>query len=145
MESLLDLIRTKTAALMQAEATAIALRRELLDAKEELLKMGIGALPGMVPTVATRVAGNSTEWAADVVRKAGTSLHVNDIISGIEREYGQSVRYATLVGNISRLVKKEKIFERTGPNRFGLLEWHSSREADELFGREIREADRIEH
>ena len=145
VNSLLELIKTKQAELSAAESRVLELRREMLEAREELLKYGIGALPGMVPDSVNRQQGNSTEWAEAVLRKSHQPMHVNEIISAIERDFGTSVRYATIVGNISRLVKKNKIFERTGPNRFGLREWHASREADELFGRELQEQERIEH
>lgn len=78
--------------------------------------------------------------AEAVLRAHDRPMHVNEILSAIERDYQESVRYATLVGNISRLIKKGKIFERTGPNTFGLIEWGVRREADELFG-EIAGAD----
>ena len=114
----------------------MTIRRELLAAKQTLMGADTAHLDPTPPRQGIRAAGNSTEWAASVLRAAQQPMHVNEIISAIEREFQVSVRYATLVGNIARLVKKHKVFERTGPNRFGLLEWQTQREAEELFGRE---------
>ncbi len=133
--NLLDQIKDRLNQLQQAEATVARLRAEIDEARALLLIKAPQPLPQRNP------AGTSTEMAEAVLRAHDKPLHVNDLISGIEREYQVSVRYATLVGNISRLVKKGKIFERTGPNRFGLLEWAVRREADALFGRELQEAE----
>ena len=124
--SLSDIIREKVRKLAEAEAIVLRLKKELADAKHEL----IGTQPA-----ASRKSGNSTEMAEAVLREAGEPLHVNQILYAIERDYHVSVRYATLVGNLSRLVKKGRIFERVGPNRFGLRAWEVDREADQLFGR----------
>ena len=60
--------------------------------------------------------------------------HVNDIISNRAGLASACATPRWLANVASR--KKGKIFERTGPNWFGLREWHAEREAEELFGRE---------
>lgn len=123
-QGLVELIREKQARLTELEAEAGKLRRELLEVRQ----LVVGG-PSVTPAE-PRKTGNSTEWAESVLRTAQKPLHVNDIISGIEREFQVSVRYATLVGNIARLVKRGKIFERVGPNIFGLRVWNAEREDD---------------
>jgi len=130
-ESLAEIIRNKQRQLTEAELLVVRLRAELQEAKEALLGT---ALPSPA-----RPPETSTDMAAAVLRNAGHDLHINQILSTIESAFHVTVKYATLVTNISRLVQKKKTFTRTGPNRFGLMEWDVEREAAELFGREIRE------
>ena len=135
-DDLLDLIRTKQRDLQAAENLVFQLRRELEEAKRLLLD-GIGSSVGGLESAlnSSPVRGNSTEWAETVLGQVGHPLHVNEIISSIEREFHIGVRYATLVGNIARLVKKGKIFERVGPNVFGLLRWNEEREEQAALNR----------
>lgn len=134
MPGLADIIREKQRRLVEVEAEAATLRKELLEAKQALLGPDAAHLDPTPPS--PKASGNSTEWAATVLRQAGRPMHVNDIISAIEREFHLSPKSATLVGNLSRLVKRGRIFERVGPNQFALLEWTAQRNAEELFGRE---------
>lgn len=73
----------------------------------------VGA-PGIVPT-------SSVGLAQDVIRLAGKPLHVQDIIHGIESR-GHHVSKTTLVGNLSRYVKGRRVFYRSAPSVFGLIE-----------------------
>jgi hypothetical protein len=129
-------IRDKQKRLMEIEAEAITIRRELLEAKQQLLGTVEGARFDPSPIrQGKQPSGNSTEWATSVLKVAGRPMHVNEIIAAIERDFHVTVRYATLVGNIARLVKKSRVFERTGPNVFGLVEWRAEEAAEALFGR----------
>lgn len=130
-----DIIRDKQRQLSEAEALVLRLRSELTGAKQALL--------GDAQPLPRRDPGSSTDMAEAVLKDIRRAMHVNDIISAIEREFHVQVRYATLVGNLSRLVSKGKTFERTGPNRFGLLEWAEQREADELFAVEEWERENV--
>jgi len=132
-QTLAEIIKEKQRALTEAESVVLRLRNELTEAKQILL--------GPSPS-ATTAPSNSTEMAERVLALAGEPMHVNEILNAIEREFHVSVRYATLVGNMSRLVKKGKIFERVGPNRFGLLSLADQREAHELFERDMIESER---
>lgn len=126
MAGLLEQIKEKETRLAELELEARRLRAELLEVRQHMM----GAVGVTPPPVNASTRGNSTAWAEAVLRRALKPLHVNDIISAIEREYHTSVRYATLVGNISRLVKKGKTFTRTGPNVFGLVEWQDHMDID---------------
>jgi hypothetical protein len=138
--SILDLIVEKQRRLVELESEIFAIKKELTEARQALLGSGI-SLPD-TPDTRRSARGNSTTWAADVLRKAGQPMHVNEIMAAIEREYHVSVRYATIVGNIARLVKKGRMFSRVGPNRFGLLEWGPKSEEEELYAREMWDEDR---
>jgi len=83
--------------------------------------------------------------AEAVLRSVGHPLHVNEIISTIEKRFGAQVKYATLVGNISRLIKRGNVFVKAGKNIFGLKEWDEQREAEALFGQADDEMLRGEH
>jgi hypothetical protein len=135
-------IREKQKRLTEIEAEALMIKRELLEAKQQLLGTeGVRFDPSPLRQ-GDQATGNSTEWATSVLKAAGRPMHVNEIIAAIEREFHVTVRYATLVGNIARLVKRGRVFERTGPNVFSLIEWREQMEADELFRREEYERER---
>jgi hypothetical protein len=139
MADLARLIDEKQRRLLVLEQEALSIRRELQAAKAKLLGH---AHIDLKPTNKL-IHGNSTAWAETVLRKNGQPMHVNDIIQAIEREFQITVQYATLVGNLSRLVKHGKRFERVGPNTYGLLDWSVEREANELFGRAEYERERV--
>src|SRR5258706_16091985 len=115
MADLIALIQEKQQRLAECESEAAQLRAELQQAKQLLLEGVHGVILGTGTVIGPMAS--STDMAESVLRRIAHPLHVNEIISGIERDFHVAVRYATLVGNISRLVKRRKIFERTGPNR----------------------------
>jgi hypothetical protein len=63
----------------------------------------------------------STFWAQEVISQTGP-LHANDLVIKIKERFHKTVNKQTLVGNLSRLVKKRDTFYRPAPNTFGLLE-----------------------
>jgi len=67
------------------------------------------------------VKGSAAFLAAEAIRSAGRPLHVRDLIKAIEA-HGQKVKVSTLVGALSRWVKRKAVFYRAGKNTFGLLE-----------------------
>ncbi len=140
-------LRERDAFIEQFAFETEKLRSEYLEALRNLvdaLGIEMPVLPSNVrlamPSPAHSQSHTSTEMTESVLLKAGHPLHVNEIMSGIERDFGVSVRYATLVGNLSRMVAKGKTFERSGRNIFGLLRWHEEQERDheakQLFGEE---------
>ena len=60
-------------------------------------------------------------WAAQAIRTAGRPLHANDLVKAIEHA-GHKVKFVTVVGSLSRWVKKRAVFYRAGRNVFGLIE-----------------------
>ena len=79
----------------------------------------------------------SVQWTEEVLRDAKKPMHVNDIIAAINRRFGTSVQYSTLVGNLARLVKSKRTFRRYGRNVFGLLEWAEPEETEESEPKEM--------
>ena len=67
------------------------------------------------------VEGSAAFWAAQAIRSGGRPLHVRDLIKAIEA-HGQKVKVSTLVGALSRWVKRKAVFYRAGKNTFGLVE-----------------------
>ena len=134
MVALPEIIREKQQRLVQLEAEATALRAELLAAKRAL--EGVAA---DLPPPAPHKSRSSTDLAAEVLQRAQKPMHVTEIIASIRKDYEVTVQYATLVGNLARLVKKHKTFNRVGPNEYGLVEWEDQKTADELFGRQEQE------
>lgn len=122
---LLALIKARRERIATLETEIEQLRAELKEATELLLApqdAGQPGRPSLAPEAKT-AGGNSMEWAEGVLQDAGMPLHVNDLLSAIERKYHRKVRYATLVGNLSRAVKAGRTFRRFGPNVFGLTQW----------------------
>lgn len=144
------LIREQKNRLLQIQSEILKLQiesgqiqKDLSEAREELGDDPANLAQTRLPA---RQRGNSTTWAVSVLHKAGEPLHANHIVDAIWRDFSVKVQPSTLVGNISRLVKRGKIFERTGPNTFGLLDWAAEQDAKELFGREeYEEEHRLEN
>lgn len=67
------------------------------------------------------VPGSAAFLAADAIRAAGRPLHAHDLVKAIEAR-GQKVKESTLVGALSRWVKRKAVFYRAGKNTFGLIE-----------------------
>jgi hypothetical protein len=67
------------------------------------------------------VAGSAAFLAAEAIRAAGRPLHARDLNRAIEGR-GQKVKDSTLVGALSRWVKRKAVFYRAGKNTFGLIE-----------------------
>lgn len=65
---------------------------------------------------------SSVGLSVRVLKQEGSPLHAKDLVERIGK-LGHKVNKITLVGNLSRLVKAERLFFRAGPNVFGLREW----------------------
>lgn len=57
---------------------------------------------------------------ADILVSNGAPLHVSEIIRRVEQQYGIKLDRESMVSALTKKVKKEVIFVRTGPNIFGL-------------------------
>jgi hypothetical protein len=68
------------------------------------------------------VPGSAADRAVQAIRSAGHPLHAHDLVVAIEQGSGEKVKLATLVGSLSRWVKKKQVFYRAGRNVFGLIE-----------------------
>lgn len=116
-----DLLQT----IREKQAQIAKLQQELDEARQALSDAPGGPPPSASMSVTRQrgAGGNSVQWAADVLRDTNRPLHVNEIIQAISRKHRVNVKYATLVSNLVRLVKAEKVFQRMGPNVFGLKGW----------------------
>jgi hypothetical protein len=73
-------------------------------------------------TVAEALAPDSAAyWAAQAILAAGRPVHARDLVKAIE-QVGHKVKFVTLVGSLSRWVKKRVVFYRASKNTFGLIE-----------------------
>ena len=59
----------------------------------------------------------------EVLKDKGKPMHVSDIIAAIQKKYRRKFKPVYLTAVLYRCMKKGKIFSRTGPNTFGLIEW----------------------
>ncbi len=65
---------------------------------------------------------SSVGRAVEVLREAKHPLRIDELIQAI-RGHGYEVNKGTLVGNLSRYVKEQKIFFKPERSRYGLVEW----------------------
>ena len=56
----------------------------------------------------------------DILASDGAPLHVSEIIRRVEQQYGIKLDRESMVSALTKKVKKEVMFVRTGPNTFGL-------------------------
>lgn len=123
------LVKTKQAHIAKLEAQLASERSELNEIRAALSGRKNGTPTQVIESRRRGTkAGSSVAMTEAILKQAGKPLHVNDLIFQIEKQYGESVRYSTLVGNLARAVKAGKDFYRAGPNTFGLLEWQPKAE-----------------
>jgi hypothetical protein len=73
-------------------------------------------------STATLRDGTNLARARDILLEAKGPLHVNDILSKMGKPIDLASR-VSLVGTLGSYSRKGKIFTRTGPNIFGLIEF----------------------
>jgi hypothetical protein len=82
--------------------------------------------------------GTSLAKVRDIIKEVGTPMHINDILSRLCKTIDNQNR-VSLVGTLGSYSRKGRVFSRTAPNTFGLLELgHREASEDELpatFGR----------
>lgn len=65
--------------------------------------------------------GSSVAEAREAILRAGTPLHVTELLDALGREKTRAAR-AALAGSISAYVRRGEVFTRPRPNTFGLSE-----------------------
>ena len=88
--------------------------------------------------VKTLRPGTKVARAREVLAKAGTPLHVNEILKAMGESQDRNNRTG-LSGSIAAYVRQGEVFTRPAPNTFGLVEFASEPANDEPpadFGRE---------
>lgn len=82
--------------------------------------------------------GTSLARVRDIIKENGTPMHINDILNRLGRTIDNQNR-VSLVGTLGSYSRKGRIFNRTAPNTFGLLELGqretSVDEIPEMFGK----------
>ncbi len=63
---------------------------------------------------------SQVDMAFDILRRAGRSLHVNEIIERIDKVHGQKVERESLVSALVKKVARGDRFVRSDRNVFGL-------------------------
>jgi len=65
---------------------------------------------------------SQVDMAYDILRQAGTPLHIRELIAHIDRTFGVRPDRESLVSSLSKKIARGDRFLRTGPNTFGLRE-----------------------
>lgn len=102
-------------------------REELLDTIECLVDGLARALrslrSGQVPGAPRRIRKgqrSKISLVEDVLRAAGTPLHVGEIIERVRRDHGVSLQRESIVSALTKKVLDGRTFARTGRNQFAL-------------------------
>ncbi len=66
--------------------------------------------------------GSAVAKAREVILKAGTPLHITEILKSIDRPVDKNSR-VSLSGSLNGYVKRGEVFTRPAPNTFGLREF----------------------
>ena len=64
---------------------------------------------------------SQVDMAYDILKKARSPLHVSEILSRLQSQFGVSVDRESLVSSLTKKVARKDRFTRTGKNTFGLL------------------------
>lgn len=102
------------------------IREAVLDALATALEAQSRAVrrlraPGPPRGLARREKGMSqVEHVQDILRRAGTALHITEIIARVEKVHGVRLDRESLVSALTKKVHRGDRFVRTGPNVFGL-------------------------
>jgi hypothetical protein len=76
--------------------------------------------------------GTSLAKVRDIIKEIGVPMHINDILTRLGKTIDKQNR-VSLVGTLGSYSRKGRVFSRTAPNTFGLLELgHSEAVGDEL-------------
>lgn len=75
---------------------------------------------------APRKGMSQVDMAYDILKRAGTPLHVSEIISRIEEVHSRQVDRESLASALIKKVQRRNRFVRTGKNVFGLIEFGRS-------------------
>jgi hypothetical protein len=76
---------------------------------------------GTRPVAHRRKSLSQVDMAYDVLKKAGSPLHVSELLARIKASFGVSINRESLVSSLTKKVSGGDRFARTGKNTFGLL------------------------
>jgi len=66
---------------------------------------------------------SQVDMAYDIIKKAGTPLHISEIITRIEQVHGRKVDRESLASALIKKIQRRNRFVRSDKNVFGLIEW----------------------
>lgn len=101
-------------------------RNAILGAMEASLDAQLRAIQRLRSGEPTRVRSrpsqglSQVDMAYDVLRKAGTALHISEILARIQSTYRVSVDRESLVSSLTKKVIRGDRFVRTDKSTFGL-------------------------
>lgn len=75
-------------------------------------------------------AGSILEQVYTILNKAGQPMKIMDILKAMGKNQTTENRQS-LVGSINSYARKGKLFTKTGPNTFGLIEWQQKKSDEE--------------
>ena len=78
--------------------------------------------PKPPPQAALSKGRSQVDMAYDILLKARTPLHVNEILTRIQATFGTVVDRESLVSSLTKKVRRDDRFRRTAKNTFGLKE-----------------------
>jgi hypothetical protein len=86
----------------------------------------LGLAPEGAQDVATELrTGSMPALAYEMLKGAGTPLHITDLLSAMGKESSRKNR-TSLASSLSAYVRNSDVFTRPKPNTFGLMEWDGS-------------------
>lgn len=102
----------------------------ILTVVESMLKAGLRsvrdqltAMEGPEKPKPQKERKSNTKIVADILREAGHSLHIDEIIRIAGESKGVELHRESIVSALSKKLLEKKVFSRTGRNEFSLLEW----------------------
>jgi hypothetical protein len=102
------------------------IRDVILDVSAESLEAQLKAVRRLqgqsVPKGAPRKGKSQVDMVHDVLKSAGTELHINDILDQVERAFGIRLERESVVSALTKKVRRHDRFVRTDKNTFALKE-----------------------
>ncbi len=131
---------------IQALEAQIKDAKAYLQALQDVLKMFPRDAAEAVDAATVLRPGSLVAQARDVILKHGAPLHVDRILSDLNKEVNRTNKIG-LSGSLAAYVRKGEIFTRPAPNTFGLIELQPEEPTDEVpadFGLEPSNPERDE-
>jgi hypothetical protein len=103
------------------------LRDSILDIFEASLEAQLRAVRHLrqaatdSPARSSRSSLSQVDMAYDILRKAGSPLHISEILARLQASFHVSVDRESLVSSLTKKVARGDRFVRTAKNTFGLL------------------------
>jgi hypothetical protein len=76
---------------------------------------------GLIPSGFSLRPGTSLARVREIIKESGKPMHINDILAQLGKTVDNQNR-VSLVGTLGSYSRKGRVFSRTAPNTFGLIE-----------------------